>query len=1136
MAEQVIGRGMVEILPDFRKFGKELATSMRTAKAQLDGSAAGLKASAGTVFNSLAKIGKGTTLLGVGVAAASVKMAGDFQAETAVLQTAAGETAKNLGVVRKGILSISEGTGTGIKNLTDGMYTIEKAGYRGSAGLAVLKAAAQGAKEENAKLSDVTNAMTSVMASYHLKTTQSVQVMNALKTAAGEGKITMEEFSGALSTVLPIASANKISFAEVGGAIATLTQHGTSAREATQELSATIRQLAAPNNVAVKEMARFGITAQDVALNLGSDKRGLAGTIDLLTNTILTKMGPSGKVLLSAFNNTKQASSAANEMLAKMPKSLQGVAKEFLNGKISAGDWKAAIKDLPVDQANLARQFATLVDKNRGFSDELRKGGPASKTYTEALKKMSGGAIGLNTILQLSGESTDGYHERIKKVGESYNNASKDVEGWKVTQGLFNNQIDRMKQTFQVLLIELGTKLIPVLQSAVTWFSKNKDIALLLAGVIAGILTLAVVAFAAKTVISAGKVVIAFAKMGASAVMMGVNVVRGIASASAAASSSTGLAGSFGGAIRKAFSPSTYRTLLDGPRLRAMYMAEGMKSAFRSIGTAASTMATSIKTAAVSAGTTAWTGITSGAKAVGTAMKTAALATRDFAKAQYESVVANAKAAVAWTIAKAKTLAQAVATGIATAAQWLWNAAMDANPITLIIIGIAALVAAIIWIATKTTWFQTAWRVAWGGIQTAFFAVWNFIKDHWRLIVSILGGPIGIAVIFILDHWRQITNGFNSIINFIRTHWVAIVSIITGPIGAVTLYVVRHWNQIVSGARSMIKDLTTLIGSLPGKASSALGKLSGTLYSKGKDLVNGLLNGAKAVVGDLGDWAKKIKNAVVGAIKHVFGIKSPSTVMAGLGKHMMSGLLKGLLSGQSALSGAVKSIFHNPLDAAKALIKNGVGVAGFLGKNAGKLMGDLFGDLGSSIFGGGGSGGKNQTLGRQIMEAMGFAPSQWAALNQLWTGESGWRTNAENASSGAYGIPQALPASKMAAAGSDWKTNPATQIKWGLDYIRTRYGTPGNAYAQWMSRSPHWYDQGGWLPPGLSLAMNGTGRPERIRTAGQEAALGSGTTINITVVNRGVIGNKQDAIDFLVAALEDVARQHRIPRAFGGGN
>ncbi|RSS63365.1 hypothetical protein EF912_03575 [Streptomyces sp. WAC07061] len=83
--------------------------------------------------------------------------------------------------------------------------------------------------------------------------------------------------------------------------------------------------------------------------------------------------------------------------------------------------------------------------------------------------------------------------------------------------------------------------------------------------------------------------------------------------------------------------------------------------------------------------------------------------------------------------------------------------------------------------------------------------------------------------------------------------------------------------------------------------------------------------------------------------------------------------------------------------------------------------------------------------------------AQFGCLNDLWNGESGWRVYATNPSSGAYGIPQALPATKMASAGADWKTNPATQIKWGLKYIDDRYGTPCNAYKAWKSRSPHWY-------------------------------------------------------------------------------
>lgn len=78
--------------------------------------------------------------------------------------------------------------------------------------------------------------------------------------------------------------------------------------------------------------------------------------------------------------------------------------------------------------------------------------------------------------------------------------------------------------------------------------------------------------------------------------------------------------------------------------------------------------------------------------------------------------------------------------------------------------------------------------------------------------------------------------------------------------------------------------------------------------------------------------------------------------------------------------------------------------------------------------------------------------SDWVAL---WNQESGWRWNATNPQSGAYGIPQALPADKMASAGADWKTNPATQIKWGIQYIADRYGNPSVAMAH--ERANNWY-------------------------------------------------------------------------------
>ncbi|MFG2548467.1 transglycosylase SLT domain-containing protein [Streptomyces sp. NPDC048581] len=81
--------------------------------------------------------------------------------------------------------------------------------------------------------------------------------------------------------------------------------------------------------------------------------------------------------------------------------------------------------------------------------------------------------------------------------------------------------------------------------------------------------------------------------------------------------------------------------------------------------------------------------------------------------------------------------------------------------------------------------------------------------------------------------------------------------------------------------------------------------------------------------------------------------------------------------------------------------------------------------------------------------------AQYECFSNIVDHESDWNPNATNASSGAYGLVQALPGNKMASAGSDWKTNPATQIKWGLDYMNERYGSPCGAWDFWQANN--WY-------------------------------------------------------------------------------
>ncbi|MDT7616845.1 MAG: resuscitation-promoting factor RpfB [Pseudonocardiales bacterium] len=100
------------------------------------------------------------------------------------------------------------------------------------------------------------------------------------------------------------------------------------------------------------------------------------------------------------------------------------------------------------------------------------------------------------------------------------------------------------------------------------------------------------------------------------------------------------------------------------------------------------------------------------------------------------------------------------------------------------------------------------------------------------------------------------------------------------------------------------------------------------------------------------------------------------------------------------------------------------------------------------------SPGTAKAIARELLAKRGWGATQYDCLVTLWNHESGWRVDAANPS-GAYGIPQALPGSKMASAGPDWQNNAGTQIQWGLGYIASRYGTPCGAWSSWQA-------QGGW--------------------------------------------------------------------------
>jgi hypothetical protein len=99
--------------------------------------------------------------------------------------------------------------------------------------------------------------------------------------------------------------------------------------------------------------------------------------------------------------------------------------------------------------------------------------------------------------------------------------------------------------------------------------------------------------------------------------------------------------------------------------------------------------------------------------------------------------------------------------------------------------------------------------------------------------------------------------------------------------------------------------------------------------------------------------------------------------------------------------------------------------------------------------------GTPKEVAMNLLPDHGWGEGQFTCLEKLWNKESRWKVSAANPTSSAYGIPQALPGKRMAAYGSDWRTNPVTQIKWGLDYIEATYGSPCSAWAHSVAKN--WY-------------------------------------------------------------------------------
>lgn len=862
------------VILTLRANASQVYAEMSKVKAATGEAAATADANSAKIAASVSKAGKGFTLLGkgvaigaVGVIAASTMMATGFQQKMNLLETAADEPAAKVKVISDGVLNLAQSTGTSVDQLAEGAYTVSKAmGTSGAAGqLLVLKAAAQGAKAENVDLATATNALTSVMMSYHEPASKAVQVENELIAASGKSKTTMAEFAGSLSTVIPVASAAHISFAQVGGAIATLTQHGTSADEATQELSSTIRALQAPNAVASKAMQQLGLNVVDVESKLG--QRGLTGTIDVVTNAIQKKMGPSGLVVVDAFKKSQSATADLQTELDKMPSTLSSMSKQFESGKMSYKDYYTAAKSLGGQQYELAKGFISTMSQAKGFNQMLTAGNPAAQTFAGYLKQVMGGATGMNTALMLGGENMKTFTADTKDVADAAKKGGSNVSSWALTQKQFNVEAAQLGQTLNVLLIRIGSGLLPVVGGAAkaftSWFQgleKNKPALITLASTIGAVLGAALLAYIAHLIVAGVTSVIQFGKMVAAVTIWAAKNVAAFARATAAAvvwsvrSIAAGASWVAASTVQLAqWIAKQVPVLAKSAAMYASYYAKQLASLKASdVKQLALTVAGSAKRLAMDAATMA---------------KSLALKGAGYAKDTALLVASIARQSAAFVAQRAVLIAGAVATGVVTAAQWAWNAAMDANPVTLIILAIIALVAIIVLLVTHWKQVTSFLVTEWQAVSGFFVAIGNGIAKWWAGlwagIVKWAVDTFGPYVQWTMSVFRGAYEGLVAVGSAISSWW-------SGLWGGITTWAkdtfqgYLDWTvSVFRGVAGFFQSIGSTISSVWNSIWSGLGSVVRGAFNQAVSIVRG---GIDLIIGGI--------NTVIDGINGMTGLAS----------------------------------------------------------------------------------------------------------------------------------------------------------------------------------------------------------------------------------------------------------------------
>jgi len=662
LAESNEGRAKTELIAR----NDALATSNARAG---ESSAAGSSKALGLV-GSLGKLGTTTAIAAVIMGGDALHQAGNYQQSLTKLATTAGESTSNLKLVGDGMLNMAGQVGVSAQDLSKAMYVVESSGIHGADALVVLKSAAQGAKQENADLGHVTDAVTTALHDYNLPASDAAKVTSQLVTAVSHGKTTFDDLTGAMHSVTPVAAAAGISLAEASGTLASMTASGMSADQAAQNLGATIKGLSAPTQPVIKEMAALGLNSVELSKNLG--QKGVAGTLQEVSDAILSKMGPAGTTLLSTLNQSKLAGNDATKMYQAMAPEVRKVADQLVNGTITTRQFTTGTGHLDAAMQGQAKSWLTQYKNATGFSAALKAGGNDTQTYMEALKRATGTTDGMAVALQVTGEHAGATNAAIKDIANATPQADGNIKGWDEVLKNFNLQLAKVVNGIKSWVIELGQKLLPAatellkfLMDAGHWLGEHSR----LIGEVAKWVGIAVGAFVAWRV----------AMIAGQAITVAWGVVMGV----------------FNGTIT----------------------------------------------------------------------------------------------------------ATTIASKLAAAGQWLWNVALDANPVGIVIVAIGALVAGVIYAYTHFEGFRNVVNDVWEAMKLAFRWVETAGVNTWHALVA--------AFNWTKDAFNSVKDAGVSLWHELQSAWNSLLEVTKTVVGAI----VGAWHSFtdtLSGYWTILKNATTI--------------------------------------------------------------------------------------------------------------------------------------------------------------------------------------------------------------------------------------------------------------------------------------------------------------------------------------